>query len=407
MRYSKRWPKQRSPIRRKALVATVIMIAILAAGTTLAVRLGEPIVSLLPLVPKSASTAPVKIMPRVGDGHALGIAAGSSLPSLNASQLASRLNGIQASGASWVRLDFDWSLVQPDSSRSYDWSVYDGVVRSISDRHLQILAILDYTPAWARPANCTSSAQCAPSSSTQFADFAAAAAKRYSPQGVHYWEVWNEPNNKAYWQPAANPVQYVSLLRAAYLALHSADPQAYVITGGLSPQATGNGAYAPYDFLAEIYAHGGKGYFDAVGDHPYTFPLSPASSADHAWAQMASASHSLRSIMVASGDSGKKIWITEFGAPTGGPGAVATLQNPDLADHPYVVDQALQAKILSDALRLYKTYSWGGPFFYYTYQDPGTDPSTNENFFGLVTASGSTKQAYAVFQGAAAQINHP
>jgi len=193
------------------------------------------------------------------------------------------------------------------------------------------------------------------------------------------------------------------LLQAAYRALHQADRQAYVITGGLSPQATADGAYAPYDFLAALYQSGGKGYYDAVGDHPYTFPLSPAAHEDHAWAQMVAASHSLRSLMVSEGDGAKKIWITEFGSPTGGPGPIATLQHPNLDAHPYVVDQALQAKILTDALQLYSSYSWAGPLFYYTYQDSGTDQSTNENFFGLMDTQGNPKPAYTVFRNAASQ----
>ncbi len=337
----------------------------------------------------------------VTDQQALGIAAGSSLPSLDDQQLASRLDGIKASGARWIRLDFDWSLIQPKDSQTYDWAEYDRIVGAINARNIAILAILDYTPAWARQSSCSSTNKCAPASTSQFASFAAAAAHRYETKGLHYWEIWNEPNNLVFWQPAANPMQYTALLHDTYIALHTADLQAYVITAGLSPQATGNGSYAPYDFLAGMYAAGAHGYFDAVADHPYTFPLTPADNADDAWTQMARPNLSLRSLMVANGDGGKKIWITEFGAPTGGPGPVSTVSNPNLSANPFVVDEGRQALILTDAINLYHTYDWAGPFFYYTYQDAGTDPSTNENFFGLITAPGIQKQAYAVFQAAA------
>ena len=338
----------------------------------------------------------------VTDQQALGIAAGSSLPSLDDQQLAARLDGIKATGARWIRLDFDWSLIQPKDSQTYDWSTYDRLVAAINTRNIAILAILDYTPAWARQSACNSTSKCAPASTAQFAAFAAAASHRYATKGMHYWEIWNEPNSRDFWQPAANPAQYVALLRDTYTALHQADILAYVITAGLSPQATSNGSYAPYDFLAATYASGAHGYFDAVGDHPYTFPLSPAdNNSDDAWTQMARPVQSLRSLMLANGDGGKKIWITEFGAPTGGPGPVSTVANPNLDAHPYVVDEGRQALLLTDAINLYHTYNWAGPFFYYTYQDSGTDPSTNENFFGLITAAGVHKQAYAVFQAAA------
>ena len=406
MKYAPSRRLRRKKSKPVATVTLLLLVAVAAVGVGLTVRAGAP-GHIWPLsILHSAATPPSKNTGPV-DAHALGIAAGSSLPSLDTVQLADRLDGIRATGARWVRLDFDWSAIQPSSPSAFDWSAYDRVVQAISARHLTILGILDYTPAWAQTPGCQGGSQCSPRDDAQFAAFAAAAAGRYGPQGVHDWEIWNEPNNPNFWQPSASPAQYVSLLRATYPALHHADTRAYVITGGLSPQATGNGAYAPYDFLAGVYRAGGQAYFDAVGDHPYTFPLSPTDPGYQAWTQMAGTSNSLRSLMVANGDSAKKIWITEFGAPTGGPGPVATIQNPNLAAKPYVVDEALQAKILTNALALYGTYPWAGPFFYYTYQDPGTDPSTNENFFGLVTAAGRQKQAYGVFRSAAAQYVSP
>ena len=338
------------------------------------------------------------------DAKAMGIAAGSSLPTLTFQGLNDRMNGIAATGAKWVRLDFDWGQIQPGGRATYNWGPYDNVVNAAEAHNLHILGIIDYTPSWARNASCTTN-KCPPSDPATYAHFAAALSAHYASKNIHYWEIWNEPNNPQFWQPGANPKAYVALLQAAYKALHAADTHAYVITGGLSPQPDSSTAMSPNTYLSAIYSNGGAGYFDAVGDHPYTFPLTPASGADDAWTQMAGPSDSLRTIMIANGDGNKKIWITEFGAPTGGPGPIATLANPNLSAQPYVVDQALQAKILADAITKYQTYTWVGPFFYYTYQDAGTDPSTNENFFGLVTASGENKQAYAVFQNAATSIN--
>lgn len=340
------------------------------------------------------------ILPPAHTGQAMGIAAGSYLTGLNGSALNSALNGIATTGAKWIRFDFDWSQIQPSNSGSYDWSATDGLVAAAAARHLSILGIIDYTPAWARPADCTADSKCNPGSDSQFAQFAATLARRYETN-VHAWEIWNEPNSQGFWQPTPNPDDYTRLLEAAYTAIHGVSGNETVITAGLSPAATTSTSYSPYDFLKGIYAAGGRQYFDAVADHPYTFPLTPASNADDAWTQMASASGSLRSLMVANGDASKKIWITEFGSPTGGPGPVATLSNPNLAAKPYVVDDALQAQILRDALTLYRGYDWTGPFFYYTYQDSGTDQSTNENFFGLVNYGGAPKPAYGIFQAAA------
>jgi hypothetical protein len=363
------------------------------------------LVSLPSLFSKSASllSSPYPTSEPISDAtsssQTLGIAAGSSLPGLSSSELNTTLDGIAATGAKWLRFDFDWSQIQPNNSQSYNWAPYDAVVAAATTRHLSILGIIDYTPSWAQPAGCSDN-KCEPSSAALYGTFAKTLASHYA-SSVHDWEIWNEPNNPGFWQPAPNPKAYVALLQASYSAIHSVEPNETVITGGLSPQATTSDSYSPYDFLSAVYQDGGKPYFDAVADHPYTFPLSPTANADDAWTQMANPTNSLRSLMVASGDANKQIWITEFGSPTGGPGPVATLSNPNLAASPYVVDPGLQASILSDAITLYRTYSWAGPFFYYSYQDAGTDQSTNENFFGLITASGAQKPAYAVFQQAA------
>ncbi|HSX32756.1 MAG TPA: cellulase family glycosylhydrolase [Candidatus Saccharimonadales bacterium] len=317
-------------------------------------------------------------------GQDYGIAAGSSLTGMSNQQLNSEFSGMAALGVKWVRFDFDWGLIQPSNDHTYNWAVYDNLVTAARTHGLQVLGIIDYTPPWARP-GCNS-AQCPPSNPAQFATYAAAIAQRYKGQGLHYWEVWNEPNNPQFWVPGANAATYTSLLKQAYVSLHAADSQALVITAGLSPAATTSTSYAPIDFLTAVYNNGGKGYFDAVADHPYTYPLLPSTNQNHAWNQMASPARSLHQLMVSNGDADKKIWITEFGAPTSGP------------DPYYQVSEAGEAQMVSDAINLYKSYTWVGPFFWYSYQDSGTDTSTNENFFGLVRYDGSQKPAYQTFK---------
>lgn len=102
--------------------------------------------------------------------------------------------------------------------------------------------------------------------------------------------------------------------------------------------------------------------------------------------------------MIANGDADKKIWITEYGAPTGGPGPSATVENSETATNTWHVDEPLQAKMLQEAVKLYKSYDWVGPFFWYSYKDAGTSQDSNENFFGLVRADGSHKPAYDTYK---------
>ncbi len=381
--------------------AAVVVAALIGYGVYASHGAGDPVAK--------ASTATVQpaVPPAAATSKGYGIAAGSGLPGLSDAALDKRLSGIAGLGATWVRLDFDWASIQPSGPTDYKWTTYDKIVAAAAKYHLNVLGIVTYTPSWARPSDCRDDLKCHPAHADQFAKFAGAVAHRYQSQGVHDWEIWNEPNSKDFWKPKSSPSDYAELLKQSYQAIKQQDGAATVITAGLSPQATNDVAYAPIDFLNAVYKAGAKPYFDAVADHPYTFPLSPTSSQDHAWNQMATDSNGLRQIMVHNGDSAKKIWITEFGAPTGGPGPISTIGNPNLNAKPYVVDEALQAKILGDAIRLYQSYDWVGPFFVYSYQDAGIDKSTNENFFGLVRADGTHKPAYDVFKQAAAAPQAP
>ncbi len=331
-----------------------------------------------------------------------GIAAGSSLTSLSEPQLQSRFAGMRDLGVKWVRFDVDWSIIQADGPNSYNWADYDRVMSAAKQYQLNVLGIIDYSPGWARASACGGSAKCEPENVDTYAKFAGEVAARYANFGVNCWEIWNEPNNKAFWQPSPSTSNYSRLLIAAYAEIKRRNAGAFIITGGTSPAATAGGNIAPVDFLAGIYANNGGHSFDAVSHHPYTFPYPPSFAVPHAWNQMAATPTSLRSIMVAHGDGAKTIWLTEVGAPTGGPDTSATTTNYSSGFGGQQVDEALQALIVSEASRLFGTYRWAGPMFWYSYQDSGTDSSDKENFFGLLRYDGTRKPAYAVYQRAIA-----
>jgi hypothetical protein len=332
------------------------------------------------------SISPNSPQPTITIGHAIGIAGGGGLSKLSSSTLDQELNQMVALGATWVRFDIEWGDVQYSSPTSSTWGSYDMLVNALVAHHLHGLGVITYTPQWARSPNCYNGVECPPANPSTFATFAAEVAARYKNDGMHYWEIWNEPNNYAFWAPKTNCDAYTALLKATYPAIKQADPNSIVITGGLSPASTDGNNISPTDFLGCVYAAGGEGYFDAVGDHPYTFPLFPSNDGTGAWNQMLVTDPSLRSIMVANGDVNKKIWLTEFGAPTDGP------------DPAWYVSEASQSQMVTDVVQTYESYPWAGPLFWYTFKDGGTATSTNENFFGLVRADGSTKPAYQTLQ---------
>jgi polysaccharide biosynthesis protein PslG len=327
-----------------------------------------------------------------------GLSMGESLSWMDDVTLNATLDNFTSLGVGWVRMDFNWASIQSYNESSYDWGSIDRVVSAAKVHDLEILPILAYTPSWARPSGCNDE-KCAPADSAKFAAFAAEAAKRYAPLGIHTWEIWNEPNISMFWQPAPDAYKYSNLLISASVAIKIQDAQTKIITGGLSPADTSGLDISPIDFLSRIYQNSAGPFFDAVGMHPYTYPFL---ATDHnpwsAWLQMFFTKPSLRDIMTQNGDSGKQIWLTEFGAPTGGPGLAAAAATNNFSAQYDHVSESLQAQTISDAIGNHKTLSFAGPLFWYSLKDIGTASTTNENFFGLIRYDGSTKPAFDIFK---------
>jgi hypothetical protein len=293
-------------------------------------------------------TDPVATMPA---SERFGMAAGCCSV-FNTSDIPARLDDLKSMGVKWVRIDVSWAEVQGGGPSSWNWSRYDTFMDLANARGINVLGILAYSPAWARPAGCGDD-KCGPANPADYATFARAAATRYAPKGVHHWEIWNEQNLNVFWHPRPDAAAYTRMLKLAYPAIKQADPAALVVSGGFAPAPSDGNNIAPRDFLQAMYTNGAQSYFDALGHHPYCFDAAgcPDITADwSAWYQMYGTASSLRSQMVANGDSAKKIWATEFGAPTTGSGAVS---------------EAGQAAMVSKAFQMWNSYDWAGPLFWY------------------------------------------
>jgi hypothetical protein len=302
-------------------------------------------------------------------------------------QLRADLDAIVSTGATWIRLPFDWNSVQPNGPGSYNWTYEDRVVSAARARGLQVLGLAAYTPPWARPSSaaCPSQTQyCPPANPTAYATFVGAAAARYAPQGVHTWEIWNEPNWDPWWASAGGPnaAAYVALLKPAYVALHGADPRAFVVTGGLAPHgdlgSNPTDPRHPVNFLQAMYAAGAKGYFDAVGHHPYPpLPYAPMSG-KIGWNALLY-TQTIHDVMTANGDGAKQIWGTEWGAPTG----TSSMS----------VGASTQAQYVMSEYQQWATYPYVGPLFVHEIRDESTDTSSWSENLGLERLNGAPKPA--------------
>lgn len=345
---------------------------------------------------KAVRSAPTATTADVNPDPQFGIEPGWSLTNLSPTDLAARLEGVKQLGATWVRFDMDWAIVQPNNPTSYNWTAYDRVTSAIRAAGLHALGIIDYSPTWAQGSNHIGT-QVVPADMQAYGVFAGAVAARYGPQGFHDWEIWNEPNWTTFWQPQPDPGAYATMLKAAYSAIHQRDPRATVIIAGLSASTSQKSSIDAVTYLQDLYAAGAGGWFDAAAMHPYTYPYY-ASDALHAtaWQEMIG----MHQVMQAHGDGNKQIWITEYGAPTHGPGTMSASAGgnpPPTDDH---VSEALQAQLLTNAVQQYETLPWAGPFLWYDYEDSSFGSRTDQASFGLLRADGTKKPAYAAYQQA-------
>ncbi|MGH9077599.1 MAG: cellulase family glycosylhydrolase [Acidimicrobiales bacterium] len=302
-----------------------------------------------------------------------GVSPESQIETLSGAPLANVLDSVAASKATWIRLDLFWPVVEPTPG-VFDFSEPDPVVEGALARGLQVVLVADYTPHWAKAAGDPSA----------FAAFMTASARHYAPMGVQDWEIWNEPNLASNWAPVVSPTAYTATLEAAYSALKAGEPNAVVIAGALSPasDAADGSQLSPLSFLKGMYAAGAQGHFDALSVHPASFPDMPMTP--DSWNTFYNLPQ-LHKEMVAHNDGARKIWLTEYGAPTGTSSEAVT--------------EAMQGAMITQAYTAAAQWPWAGPVFTY-WQDQGTDPNNWYDNVGIVRSDGSPKKAYFAFETA-------
>lgn len=287
----------------------------------------NPAVQFMATREEVAQAAPAVVVPPQTD-FALGV----NMADLSLAYL------INDMGFSWAKGYVNWATVEPEPGQ-YRWIDPDNVVKAYGDRELKILLRIHGTPAWARPEGSLLSHP--PTNLDDFARFVTALATRYKGRVAAY-EIWNEPNLQYEWgNLEPDPAAYTDLLKTAFLAIKKVDPTAIVVSGGLA--TTGNGsntAYGDLDFLQGMYNAGAKGYFNALGSHPYAYGRAPNyTSTDGLSFDRVVAQHR---VMAANDDADTPIWITEAGW---------VLQtNWDLGEHAAVgVTEEQQAEYLAGA----------------------------------------------------------
>jgi hypothetical protein len=194
---------------------------------------------------------------------------------------------------------------------------------------MSTLPFLFGTPAWAAGLDgwyceaevCTSLAPRTDESRKAFADFAAAAVRRYGPGGTFWrqhndlrpapiqtWQIWNEPNLTPFYGPAGDPAGYGALVQAAAAAIRSEDPDAQILLAGLTGTKTNGKRMSSARFLNNLYKVPGiKEDFDGIAVHPYNHNVRGTLTQVQATRRIADAH---------ADDAG--LWVTELGWASAG-----------------------------------------------------------------------------------------
>lgn len=234
------------------------------------------------------------------------------LSRLEPAEIDSALAAVAEGGFQWVRQRFAWDQIEPKRGQ-YDWAVWDAIVTVASRHELQLLAVLDGSPRWARPAGDSENPLAPPLESRDFGAFASAVASRYGDT-LDYYQVWDEPNIAPHWgSRAVDPAAYGRLLREAAIQIRTADAGAIILLAALAPNTESGGANLnELDYLDQLYREGASEWFDAVAAQPYAFAeaLEAQPEPDRLnWRRI----ELLRQVMHDHGDISTAVWAVAWG----------------------------------------------------------------------------------------------
>jgi hypothetical protein len=206
---------------------------------------------------------------------------------------------IQEAGAGFVRMDFSWDDLEHEEGK-FNFDHQDSIVKTLTDHDLRVLGVLLYNAHWENP-----QWNSAPDPE-KYVRYVRQVVRHYKDR-VKYWEIWNEPDHKDYWQPQDQMKAYTALLKLAYAEIKEEDPTASVLLGGLTNSA-------PFA-LRQVYKNGGRDSFDIMNIHPFFNPVHGKSVNKKAIKGVQGVYAAVLKVMREYGDSDKPIWITEVGCP--------------------------------------------------------------------------------------------
>ena len=288
-----------------------------------------------------------------------------------------------------------WSRVAPTrpanprdpNDPAYVWPrPLDFAYGQVRENHMKLALLVRGTPAWAnggRPENW------APNDPRSYADFLAAAAKRY--KRVRLWMIWGEPSRQAQFQPLPlnsreGPQRYAQLLDRAYGTLKNIRRKNKVI-GGMTFHA---GDVVAAKFMRWMRLPNGKPpRLDWYGHNPFTArrPVLRENPVAPGVRDMSDADLFIREIRRhwRPRHIKPKLWLSEFCVASDRPNA----------DFDFHVTRAEQALWLTDAFNIAHRHRWIAGMGWWNLQDDAADDGIT---CGLVDRDGLPKPSYFAYK---------
>lgn len=194
-------------------------------------------------------------------------------------------------GVKWERLTFWWSGMQggPGQELNPFYMPYNYIDQE-RQHGITVVGLLINTPDWAAADPSQHTASVPKNLALPYNDpnnywgqYVAKVVRMYQGR-IDTWIIWNEPDiqagdpNAAYRTWAGSPADYYQMLKVAYQAAHSANPNAKVLTAGVTYWTdVKEGRRQYFDrFLDQVASDPTAGahnqYFDAVSLHLYINP---------------------------------------------------------------------------------------------------------------------------------------
>jgi hypothetical protein len=319
-----------------------------------------------------------------------------------------RVHEALATGAKTIRMFVLWNDFEPHAKGEYPsdevnlanaTKTYDDAIKQINAGGAKPIFVVTGAPSWA---NGSSDLDVPPANPADFGDFLKRFAAHNKGVGaVAGYEIWNEPDENQFWHPAPDAAKYTALLKAAYAGVKAGDAGATVVAGPM----TGN----DYQWLESLYANGAAGSFDVVAVHTDTACLDRGPDEFYRENGLLArftflGYRTVHDTMVAHGDGGKQIWMTELGWSSTNGSPTSCTRGLWAGKKPSGVSEAAQATFLSKAYSCLANDPYVTQASWFTMRDTSDIPVDELNHYGLLRTDGSPKPSMSAFR-AVAQAN--